>query len=162
MKKAIILSATAACMLLFSSCNSCGNSCTPPCVAMETDSLYMLNDSTIADAQTFIFEGMLPMKNGNIGDVVLTMRTLSLNDDGTYTITTDYVDEAIANESDNGDVLILIGMPTDSTAIVYELVSANGNPKMNFMLSPDTTLVKLNSNMQPASSNPAHKLVHKK
>ena len=56
---------------------------------METDSLYMLNDSTIADAQTFIFEGMLPMKNGNIGDVVLTMRTLSLNDDGTYTVTTD-------------------------------------------------------------------------
>jgi len=162
MKKAIIFSVTAVCMLLFSSCNSCGNSCPPPGIAVETDSLYMVNDSTIADAQTFVFEGPLPMNNGNIADVVLTMRTLSLNDDGTYTITTDYIDEAIASESDNGNVLVVIGMPNDSTAVIYELVSATGGQKMNFMLSPDSSLVKLNSKMRPASADPSHKLVPKK
>ena len=56
---------------------------------IESDSLYMVNDSTIADAQTFIYEGTLPMTNGNIGDVLLTIQTVSLNEDGTYTITTD-------------------------------------------------------------------------
>ncbi len=162
MKKLFLLSTSAVVLLLFSSCNSCGSCNTPQGVVVETDSLYMVNDSTIADAQTFVFEGTVPMTNGNIGDVLLTIKTLSLNDDGTYTITTDYVDEAIATESDNGNVLVVIGMPNDSTAIVYELVSANGNPSMNFMLSPDTSLVKLDANMQKASSHPSHKLSHKK
>ena len=129
---------------------------------IESDSIYMVNDSTVADAQTFIYEGTLPMTNGNIGDVLLTMQTVSLNDDGTYTITTDYVNEALATETDNGEVLVVIGMPTDSTAVIYELVSANGNPKMNLMMAPDSSLVKLDSNMKPASVNPTHKLTQKK
>ncbi|MBR1947133.1 MAG: copper resistance protein NlpE N-terminal domain-containing protein [Bacteroidaceae bacterium] len=161
MKKLIPLTAVAA-VLLFASCNSCGNCNKPQGIMIESDSLYMVNDSTIADAQTFIYEGTLPMTNGNIGDVLLTIQTVSLNEDGTYTITTDYVNEALADETDNGEVMVMIGMPTDSTAIIYELVSANGNPKMNLMLSPDSSLVKLDSKMKPASMNPAHKLVPKK
>lgn len=161
MKKAIFLTATAA-SLLFASCNSCGNCNAPQGIVFESDSLYMVNDSTMADAQTFIYEGTVPMTNGNIGDVLLTIQTVSLNEDGTYTITTDYVNEALANETDNGEVLVMIGMPTDSTAVIYELVSANGNPKMNFMLSSDSSLVKLDGKMKPASSNPTHKLVQKK
>ncbi len=160
MKKVIFLITTAT--LLFTSCNSCGNCNAPQGIMIESDSLYMVNDSAIADAQTFIYEGTLPMTNGNIGDVLLTIQTVSLNDDGTYTITTDYVNEALASETDNGEVIVMIGMPTDSTAIIYELVSANGNPKMNLMLSPDSTLVKLDDKMKPASMNPAHKLVPKK
>ena len=148
------------CPLFYASCNSCGSQ---PCgVAVESDSLFMINDSTIGDLQTFVFEGTTPMKNGNIGDVIVTMSTVSLNDDGTYTITTDYIDEALATENDNGEMLVLIGMPNDSTAIVYEFISANGNPKMNFMLDSDTSLVKLNDKMQPVSKNSAHKLFHKK
>lgn len=161
MKKVIFLTATAV-SLLFASCNSCGNCNAPQGLVIESDSLYMINDSTIGDAQTFIYEGTLPMKNGNVGDVLLTMQTVSLNEDGTYTISTDYVNEALVDEKDNGEVIVLIGMPNDSTAVVYELVSANGNPKMNLMLAPDSSLVKLNSKMQPASANPAHKLVPKK
>jgi copper homeostasis protein (lipoprotein) len=159
MKKVIILAA-AMCPLFYTSCNSCGSQ--PNGVAIESDSLFMINDSTMGDLQTFVFEGTTPMKNGNIGDVIVTMSTVSLNDDGTYTITTDYIDEALATESDNGEMLVLIGMPNDSTAIVYEFISANGNPKMNFMLDSDTSLVKLNDKMQPVSKNSAHKLFHKK
>ena len=159
MKKVIILAA-AMCPLFYASCNSCGSQ--PDGVAFESDSLFMINDSTMGDLQTFVFEGTTPMKNGNLGDVIVTMSTISLNDDGTYTITTDYVDEALATENDNGEMLVLIGMPNDSTAIVYEFVSANGNPKMNFMLDSDTSLVKLNDKMQPVSKNSAHKLLRKK
>lgn len=161
MKKVILLSATALSLLL-SSCNSCGSSNQPQGVVVESDSIFMVNDSTIGDLQTYTFEGTIPMTDGNIGDVLLTIQTLSLNEDGTYTITTDYIDEAIANENDNGEMLVMIGMPNDSTAIVYEFVSATGKPKMNFKLSSDTSLVKLNNKMQPASKNEAHKLTQKK
>lgn len=161
MRKVIILAIAATTMLL-ASCNSCGSNNAPQGIMIESDSLYMVNDSTIADAQTFIYEGTLPMKGGNIGDVLLTIQTVSLNEDGTYTITTDYVNEALATENDNGEVVVMIGMPTDSTAVIYELISANGNPKMNLMLSPDSSLVKLDDKMQPASVNPSHKLVPKK
>ena len=102
------------------------------------------------------------MKENNIGDVLLTIETISLNDDGTYTITTDYIDETLATENDNGEMFVMIGMPNDSTAIVYEFVSANGNPKMNFQLAGDSSLVKLNNKMQPVSDKPAHRLTHKK
>ncbi len=161
MKKVILLSATALSLLL-SSCNSCGSKNQPQGVVVESDSIFMVNDSTIGDLQTYTFEGTIPMTDGNIGDVLLTIQTLSLNEDGTYTITTDYIDEAIANENDNGEMLVMIGMPNDSTAIVYEFVSATGKPKMNFKLSSDTSLVKLNNKMQPASKNKAHKLTQKK
>ncbi|MBQ8270196.1 MAG: copper resistance protein NlpE N-terminal domain-containing protein [Bacteroidaceae bacterium] len=162
MKKVIILSATALSILL-SSCNSCG-SCNsqPQGVVVESDSIFMVNDSTIGDLQTYTFEGTVPMNNGNIGNVLLTIQTLSLNDDGTYTITTNYIDEAIAAETDKGEVLVMIGIPNDSTAVVYEFVSETGKPKMNFKLSADTSLVKLDKNMQPASKNQAHKLTRKK
>lgn len=162
MKKVIILSTTALSFLL-SACNSCGSCNQPQGVAIESDSIFMINDSTIGDLQTFVYEGTIPMEGGEIGDVVLKMQTVSLNSDGTYSITTDYVDEAIATENDKGEMLVMIGIPNDSTAIVYEFISATGRPKMNFKLSPDSSLVKLNSdNMQPASSNPAHKLTQKK
>lgn len=161
MKKVFILSA-ALFSLLCASCNCCGSKCQPDGIAMESDSMFIINDSTIGDVQTFIYEGLSPMSNGNIGEVVLTMRTINLNSDGTYTVTTDYTDEALATENDNGNMVVLIGIPNDSTAIVYEFISANGNPKMNFMLNNDSSLVKLGNNMQPASSNPSHKLVHKK
>ncbi len=161
MKKTIILSA-AVLSLFFTSCNSCGSCDKPQGVAIESDSIFMINDSTVGDMQTFIYEGTLPMNGGNVGDVILTLRTLSLNEDGTYSITTDYVDEAIATENDNGDMVVMIGIPNDSTAVVYEFISATGKPKMNFKLSSDSSLVKLNSNMQPATANPAHKLTPKK
>lgn len=160
MKNVFFLVVTIA-LPLFSSCNSCSKSNQPEGVVMETDSLYMVNDSTIADLQTYTFEGVVPMKDGKPANVVLTIQTLNLDEDGTYTSTVNYIDEAIMQETDNGDVLVLIGVPNDSTAIVYELVSENKKPKTHFMLSKDSSLVKLDNKMNPASNDPAHKLMHK-
>ena len=162
MKKTVFFFSATILSVLLSSCNSCGSYNAPQGVMTETDSIFMVNDSTIGDLQTFTFVGTLPMKENNIGDVLLTIETISLNDNGTYTITTDYIDETLATENDNGEMLVMIGMPNDSTAIVYEFVSANGNPKMNFQLAGDSSLVKLNDKMQPVSDKPAHRLTHKK
>ena len=93
---------------------------------------------------------------------MLAISTVSLNDDGTFSITTDYIDEGIATQNDNGEAVILTGMGNDSTLTVIELVSANNNPSMNFMMQPDSSLVKVNNNGKPVSNNPAHKLELKK
>lgn len=164
MKKIVSLAAVAA-TLTFTACNSCGGTQQPPLVIeSETDSLYMLNDSTVADKQTFIFEGFMPLENGAVGNTVLTIQTLSLNDDGTYTLNTSYIDGSnnTVNNSDSGETTVIIGIPNDSTAIIYELMSYNNNPNINLMVNSDSSLTPLDKNMRPASGNPKHRLIHKK
>ena len=151
----------AAATLLFSACNSKGKPEQNE-TAIEEESIYFVNDSTNANTQTFIFEGTSPMDGNAIADVILAVSTVNLNSDGTYTITTDYVDEGIATQSDNGDALILVGM-NDSTATIIELVSANNaTPSISFMMMEDSSLVKVDSMGRPASKNPKYKLDLKK
>ena len=157
MKKILLLVATVA-TFLFSSCNSCNSNKQPAGVAIETDSIYWVNDSTLADAQTFVFEGTLPMQNNNVAEVVLTVRTINLNSDGTYSITTDYVDEGIATMTDNGEAIFLMGTDNDSTATVIELVSANDYPTMSFVMQEDSSLVKVGNDGTPASMHKNHRL----
>lgn len=160
MKKILLLTATIAVVLL-SSCNSCNRN-TPQglVIETETDSIYMVGDSAIADEQTFVFEGTSPMNGNAVANVLLAISTVNLNNDGTYTITTDYVDEGLATQNDNGEAVIITG--NDSTMTVIELVSANMSPTISFMMQQDSSLVKMNQNGQPASNNPAHKLKLKK
>ena len=160
MRKILLLTATASTLLL-ASCNSCGDTTNGNVIfESETDSIYMPNDSTVADKQTFIFEGMSPMNGNAVANVLLAISTVNLNSDGTFTITTDYVDEGVATQSDNGEALIITG--NDSTMTVIELVSANKNPTVSFMMQQDSSLVKINPNGKPASKDPAHKLSIKK
>lgn len=159
MKRLLLLAATAA--LLLSACNSKEKAQQNNGVFIEEDSIYMVNDSTIADAQTFIFEGQSPMDGNAIADVILAVRTVNLNSDGTYTITTDYVDEGIATQTDNGTAFVMFGA-NDSTATVLELVSANNLPTISFMMTEDSSLVKVNANGTPAIKNPDHRLKIKK
>ena len=99
--------------------------------------------------------------NGNsVADVMLAISTINLNSDGTYSITTDYVDEGVATQNDNGEALIITG--NDSTMTVIELVSANMNPTVSFMMMQDSSLVKVGNNGKPVSNDPAHKLNLKK
>lgn len=163
--KKILLFAVAAATLTFTACNSC-NGEKPQGVVIETeiDSLYMINDSTIGDDQTFIFEGMMPMDNGKTGNVVLAVQTVSLNEDGTYTISTTYMDEDTnpMTINDSGESVVLIGMPDDSTAVIYELISQNNAPKMHLKMNSDSSFTPLDKRMKPLSENPKHRLMHKK
>ncbi len=161
--KRILFFAVALATLLLQACNSKSKPATEPNgIAIEEDSIYMVNDSTIADAQTFIFEGTSPMDGNAIADVILAVRTVNLNSDGTYTITTDYVDEGIATQNDNGEALILLGV-NDSTATIIELVSGNyDTPPITFMMTEDSSLVKVDSTGKPVIKNPDHKLNLKK
>ena len=148
--------------LLLASCNSGGCKNVPQGIVIETDSIYMPNDSTVADAQTFIFEGTSPMNGNAVADVVLAISTINLNSDGTYTITTDYVDEGIATQTDDGSAIILLGV-NDSTATILELVSNNyETPNISFMMTEDSSLVKVDGDGNPVATKPEHKLNLKK
>ena len=162
MKKILFLMAISA-TFIFHSCNSCnGNKPQVVGIASETDSIYWVNDSTIADTQTFVFEGTTPMYNNAVADVVLTVSTISLNSDGTYSITTDFVDEGLATLTDNGEAIFLLGTENDSTATLIELVSANNYPTISFMMLNDSSLVKVGDNGKPASMHNNHRLKVKK
>lgn len=131
-------------------------------MVFEEDSIFFVNDSTIADVQTFVFEGTSPMDGNAIADVILAVQTVNLNSDGTYTITTDYVDEGLATQTDDGSAIILLGL-NDSTATILELVSNNYNtPNISFMMMEDSSLVKVDNSGKPVAANPDHKLNLKK
>lgn len=159
MKKILLFTVTAT-VLFFISCNSCGGNNAPVGVIIENDSIFMVNDSTVGDVQTFIFEGTSPMNGNAVADVVLAISTISLNDDGTYTITTDYIDEGLATQNDNGEAMIISG--NDSTMTVIQLLSANNYPTISFAMQQDSSLVKVDADGKSASHDSAHKLNLKK
>ena len=161
--KKIVFIATLAATLLVSSCSSCDNNQQGIALETETDSIFMLNDSTVADLQTFTYEGLLPMDNGTIADYTLTIKSLGLDVNGTYTIFSTFMsDTSLIKLQDNGESIVIIGIPNDSTAVIYQLVSSTNQPTMNLQLNSDTTLTKLNNRMQPASKEGKHKLIRKK
>ena len=162
MKKYLLFTVAVATLFL-SACNSKtkGKSVQDGMV-FEEDSIFFVNDSTIADVQTFVFEGTSPMDGNAIADVILAVQTVNLNSDGTYTITTDYVDEGLATQTDDGSAIILLGL-NDSTATILELVSNNYNtPNISFMMMEDSSLVKVDNSGKPVAANPDHKLNLKK
>ena len=141
MKKTLLF-VVAAATLMLSACNKKGKPVQDGW-AFEEDSIYFVNDSTIAD-------------------VILAVQTVNLNSDGTYTITTDYVDEGIATQSDKGDAMILLGV-NDSTATILQLVSSNYNtPTVSFIMMEDSSLVKVDGDGNPVATKPEHKLNLKK
>lgn len=163
MKKSVFL-AIVATSLLITSCGSCSNNKQQGIVLeTETDSIFMPNDSTVADLQTFVYEGLMPMDNGTIADYILTIKSLGWDENGTYTIlSTVTSDTAIIKQQDNGESIVIIGTPNDSTVVIYQLISANNNPPIHLMANGDSTLVKINKNMQPVSKDSKHKLIRKK
>ena len=163
MKKNVFL-AVVATSLLMASCGSCSDNRQQGIVLeTETDSLFMLNDSTVADLQTFVYEGLMPMDNGTIADYILTIKSLGWEENGVYTIlSTVTTDTAVIKEQDNGESIVVVGMPNDSTAVIFQLISANNNPPMHLMAQGDSSLVKIDKNMQPVSKDAKHKLVRKK
>ena len=158
MKKYLLFTVAVATLLL-SACNSKKKEMPMQDeMVFEEDSIFFVNDSTIADVQTFVFEGTSPMDDNAIADVILAVSTVNLNSDGTYTITTDYVDEGIATQTDDGNAMILLGV-NDSTATIVELVSNNySTPTISFMMMEDSSLVKVDNNGKPVATNPNHKL----
>ena len=160
MKKMLTMAAVACLAAL---AVSCGNKKkVEPLAAVEaySDRIYMLNDSPIGELQTFVYEGVLPTDAGVPANYVLTVNSYGLNADGTYSLTESPTETngLTRTNYDEGEKLVLVGMPNDSTAIVYELISFSNRPKMHLVAEGDSVLHKVDKNMKRVSHDNRHKL----
>ncbi|MBQ2970849.1 MAG: copper resistance protein NlpE N-terminal domain-containing protein [Bacteroidaceae bacterium] len=163
MKKTLTLAAIV-CLAAFAV--SCGNKKrVEPAVAIEaySDSIYMINDSTVGDLQTYVYEGVLPTDAGIPANYVLTINSYGLNADGTYSLTESYTETngKVSTNYDEGQKIVMVGIPNDSTAVVYELVSYSNRPKMRLVAEGDSALHKVDKELKRVSQNVKHKL-HRK
>lgn len=128
-----------------------------------SDSIYMVNDSTIGELQTYIYEGMLPTDAGIPANYLLTIYSYDLNSDGSYTLTESYTETngTARTLRDEGEMLVLIGIPNDSTAIVYELISYSNRPRLRLVAEGDSALHKIGNDFKRVSHDAKHKL-HRK
>ena len=163
MKKVLTMTAfvfLAACAI------SCGNKReknAPIGYESYSDSIYMVNDSTIGELQTYIYEGMLPTDEGIPANYLLTIYSYDLNSDGSYTLTESYTETngTARNLRDEGEVLVMLGMPNDSTAIVYELISYSNRPRLRLAAEGDSALYKIGKDFKRVGHDIKHKL-HRK
>lgn len=128
-----------------------------------SDSIYMVNDSTIGEQQTYIYEGMLPNDAGTPANYLLAIYSYDLNADGSYTLTESYTeaDGTSRTNYDEGEMIVLLGIPNDSTAVVYELISYNNRPRLRLMAEGDSALHKIGADFKRISHDTRHKL-HRK
>ncbi|MBR6628814.1 MAG: copper resistance protein NlpE N-terminal domain-containing protein [Bacteroidaceae bacterium] len=163
MKKTLTLAAV---VCLAALAVSCGNKKrVEPAVAIEaySDSIYMINDSTIGDLQTYVYEGVLPTDAGIPANYVLTINSYGLNADGTYSLTESYTETngKVSTNRDEGQKIVVVGMPNDSTTIVYELISYSNRPKMRLVAEGDSALHKVDKELKRVSQDVKHKLRRK-
>lgn len=163
MKKMLTMTAIACLAACAISCGNKKERSIPVGYESYSDSIYMVNDSTIGELQTYVYEGMLPTDAGIPANYLLTIYSYDLNSDGSYTLTESYTETngTARTLRDEGEVLVMVGMPNDSTAIVYELISYNDRPRLRLAAEGDSALHKLDKNFKRASHNIRHKL-HRK
>lgn len=163
MKKMLTMTAIA-CLAAFAI--SCGNKREKKAqidYESYSDSIYMVNDSTIGELQTYIYEGVLPNDAGAPTNYLLAFYSYDLNADGSYTLAESYTENNGTAHTlyDEGEMIVLLGMPNDSTAIVYELISYNNRPRLRLVAEGDSVLHKIDKNFKRASHNIKHKLRRK-
>ena len=87
MKKMLTMTAIACLAACAISCGNKKERSVPVGYESYSDSIYMVNDSTIGELQTYIYEGMLPTDAGIPANYLLTIYSYDLNSDGSYTLT---------------------------------------------------------------------------
>ncbi|WP_455673358.1 copper resistance protein NlpE N-terminal domain-containing protein [Phocaeicola sp.] len=154
MKKVFIVAAVAA--MIVSSCGSKGNKSAEMIAESASDSLFAVNDSTLGDLQTYTYEGVLPGADVSGINYQLTLQEIGEDSLGTYNLTTTYLGANNGQDqvfTDSGTVVTIIGMPNDSTAIIYQLVSAApGHEKTNFLAEGDSALTMVGKDFKKAVS----------
>ena len=163
MKKMLTLTTIVCMAVLVTSCGNKKKDAPVAAVEAYSDSIYMINDSTIGDLQTYIYEGILPTDAGIPANYVLTINSYGLNADGTYSLTESYTETngMTRTHRDEGQKIVMVGIPDDSTAVVYELISYSGRPKMHLLAEGDSALHKLDASLKRMGHDMKHKL-HRK
>lgn len=164
MKKMLTMTAFACLAVCAISCGNRKEKNVPIGYETYSDSIYMVNDSTIGDLQTYTYEGMLPTDAGIPANYLLIIDSYDINADGTYSLAESYTEAngMTRTNYDEGDVFVMIGMSNDSTAVVYELISYRNRPNLRLAAEGDSALHKIDKNFKRVSHDFRHKLHRKK
>lgn len=139
---------------LVMSCQSKGNQAEVTSESME-DSVFMVNDSTFGELQTFTYQGMLPATDCEGIDYQLVLQTVSPDSVGTYILNTTYIgadngkDKAL---TEKGKTNIIRGIKSNPNVVVVQLVSDKGE-KTNFLAEGDSALTMVNKEFKKAMSD---------
>jgi len=149
MKKVFIATALAAMIV---SCGSKGNKSAEIIAESESDSIFAVNDSTLSELQTYSYEGILLAADAEGINYQLTLQEAGQD---SLDLMTTYLGTKDGNQAftDSGTVVTIIGIPNDSTAIVYQLISATpGHEKTNFLAEGDSALTMIGKDFKKAVS----------
>lgn len=152
MKKVFIVAALAAMIV---SCGSKGNKSTGMIAESESDSIFAVNDSTLGDLQTYSYEGILPAADAEGINYQLTLQEVVQDSIGIYSLTTTYLGTSDGDRifTDSGTVVTVIGIPDDSTAVVYQLISAAPrHERTNLLAEGDSALTMIGKDFRKAAS----------
>ncbi len=147
--------------LLFSACSSkCKDSSS--CDNCPADSVA---HATTSDGEMMVYEyeGVMD-DNGVDTDYLLVITALSPVGDGTYELTTSYVNPEsgeMLTFTDEGEKLTVLGIPGDSTVVIYQLVSAQDGSKRNFRAEGDTVLKRVGADFKEEVNKVKQKLTRK-
>jgi copper homeostasis protein (lipoprotein) len=160
MKKMLTMTAFACLAACTISCGNKKEKSAPVGYESYSDSIYMVNDSTIGELQTYTYEGMLTTDAGIPANYILIIDSYDINSDGTYSLTESYTETNGMTHTnyDEGDVFVMVGLPNDSTAIVYELISYRNRPNLRLAAEGDSVLHKLDKDFKRVSHDIRHKL----
>lgn len=151
MKKLLFVFAVTA---LVMSCQSKGNQAEVTSESME-DSVFMVNDSTIGELQTFTYQGMLPAADCEGIDYQLVLQTVSPDSVGTYILNTTYIGADNGKNkvlTEKGKTNVIRGIKSNPNAVVVQLVSDKGD-KTNFLAEGDSALTLVNNDFKKAMSD---------
>ena len=148
MKKLVWVWVAAATVMF--SCQSKGNKA-EIVAESATDSLYMVNDSTLGEMQTYVYEGILPAADCEGIKYLLTIQSQENSGNGNYSLTTTYIGADKGKDQSfqsKGKRLTQRGIPSNKNATVYQLIPEDGSESIFFLAQGDSTLTLLSSDME--------------
>ena len=151
MKKFLFVLAAAG---LVVSCQSKGNKTDVSSESME-DSVFMVNDSTIGELQTYTYQGMLPAADCEGIEYQLLLQTISPDSVGNYTLNTTYIGADKGKDkkfTEKGKTKVIHGTEDDQDAVIIQLVGDNGEDVINFLAENDSVLTMVGNDYKKADS----------
>jgi copper homeostasis protein (lipoprotein) len=116
--------------------------------------------------ESFLYEGLIPESDTTAVLWLLQLQEVAEDSIGTYLLSMQFdqvdADGNPQTTEDDGSVITLIGIPNDSTAVVYQLVSSQiSNPRINLKAEGDSALQLVDAHLHPVDSAGRHRLVKK-
>jgi hypothetical protein len=115
------------------------------------------------EMMVYEYEGVMD-DDGVDTDYLLVITALSPVGDGTYELTTSYMNPEsgeMLTFTDEGEKLTVLGIPGDSTVVIYQLVSSQDGSKRNFRAEGDSVLKRVGTDFKEVANTVKQKLTRK-